>query len=56
MTAANAPTVTSSHTTTSGSSIRPIRKVMAANRSEIAVRIFRGGTELGLRTGAVFAQ
>ena len=56
MTAANAPTVTSSHTTTSGSSIRPIRKVMAANRSEIAVRIFRAGTELGLRTVAVYAQ
>lgn len=29
---------------------------MAANRSEIAVRIFRAGTELGLRTIAVFAQ
>ena len=29
---------------------------MAANRSEIAVRIFRAGTELGLRTVAVFAQ
>ncbi|MFZ5495895.1 MAG: pyruvate carboxylase [Verrucomicrobiota bacterium] len=36
--------------------IRPIRKLMAANRSEIAVRIFRAGTELGLRTVAVFAQ
>ena len=29
---------------------------MAANRSEIAVRIFRAGTELDLRTVAVFAQ
>jgi pyruvate carboxylase len=29
---------------------------MAANRSEIAVRIFRAGTELNLRTVAVFAQ
>jgi len=29
---------------------------MAANRSEIAVRIFRAGTELGLRTVAVFAH
>ena len=29
---------------------------MAANRSEIAVRIFRAGTELHLRTVAVFAQ
>jgi pyruvate carboxylase len=37
-------------------SIRPIRKLLAANRSEIAVRIFRAGTELGLRTVALFAQ
>jgi pyruvate carboxylase len=32
------------------------KKLMAANRSEIAVRIFRAGTELGLRTVAIFAQ
>src|ERR1043165_8664802 len=37
-------------------SIRPIRKLMAANRSEIAVRIFRAGTELDLRTVAIYAQ
>lgn len=36
--------------------IRPVKKLMAANRSEIAVRIFRAGTELSLRTVAVFAQ
>ncbi len=36
--------------------LRPVRKLMAANRSEIAVRVFRAGTELGLRTVAVFAQ
>ncbi len=35
---------------------REFQKLMAANRSEIAVRIFRAGTELGLRTVAVFAQ
>jgi len=35
---------------------RPIRKILAANRSEIAVRIFRAGTELNLRTVAVYAQ
>lgn len=29
---------------------------MAANRSEIAIRIFRAATELGLRTVAVYAQ
>jgi pyruvate carboxylase len=37
-------------------SLRPVKKLMAANRSEIAVRIFRAGTELGLRTVGVFAQ
>ena len=36
--------------------VRPIKKLMAANRSEIAVRIFRAGTELGLRTVAIFAH
>ena len=35
---------------------REFQKLMAANRSEIAVRIFRAGTELGLRTVAIFAQ
>src|SRR5260221_616173 len=37
-------------------SIRPFRKLLAANRSEIAIRIFRAGTELNLRTVAIFAQ
>ena len=31
-------------------------KLMAANRSEIAIRVFRAATELGLRTVAVYAQ
>ena len=34
----------------------PFTKLMAANRGEIAVRIFRAGTELGLRTVAVYAE
>jgi pyruvate carboxylase len=38
------------------STIRPIRKLLAANRNEIAIRIFRSATELGLRTVAVYAQ
>ncbi|HEY1170873.1 MAG TPA: pyruvate carboxylase [Verrucomicrobiae bacterium] len=35
---------------------KPFKKLMAANRSEIAIRIFRAATELGLRTVAVYAQ
>jgi pyruvate carboxylase len=31
-------------------------KLMAANRSEIAIRIFRAATELGLRTVGIYAQ
>src|SRR6267142_688281 len=36
--------------------IRRFTKLLAANRSEIAIRIFRAATDLGLRTVAVFAQ
>jgi pyruvate carboxylase len=35
---------------------KPIKKVLAANRSEIAIRIFRAANELGLRTVAVYSQ
>jgi len=35
---------------------KPIRKLLAANRSEIAIRIFRAATELGLRTVAIYSQ
>ena len=31
-------------------------KLMAANRSEIAIRIFRAATEMNMRTVAVYAQ
>src|ERR1700730_8912803 len=33
-----------------------IQKLLAANRSEIAIRIFRAATELGLRTVGVYSQ
>src|SRR5512136_1020555 len=36
--------------------LRRFTKLLAANRSEIAVRIFRAATDLGLRTVAVYAQ
>jgi pyruvate carboxylase len=35
--------------------IKAIEKILAANRSEIAIRIFRAATELGLRTVAVYS-
>ena len=31
-------------------------KLMAANRSEIAIRIFRAATEMNMRTVAIYAQ
>src|SRR5437762_10122426 len=35
---------------------KSIQKVMAANRSEIAIRIFRAANELGLRTVAIYSK
>src|SRR3989442_10894440 len=35
---------------------KPIRKLLAANRSEIVIRIFRAANELGLRTVAIYSQ
>ena len=34
----------------------PIKKILVANRSEIAIRVFRAATELGMGTVAVFAE
>ncbi len=36
--------------------LRSIKKLLAANRSEIAIRIFRAANELGLRTVAIYSQ
>jgi pyruvate carboxylase len=36
--------------------VRPAKKLLVANRNEIAVRVFRAATELGLRTVAIYAQ
>ena len=36
--------------------IKPIRKLLVANRSEIAIRIFRSAHELGVRTVAIYTQ
>ena len=33
-----------------------IRRLLAANRSEIAIRVFRAATELGIQTVAIYAE
>lgn len=35
--------------------MKPIKKLLVANRSEIAIRVFRSATELGIRTVGVYA-
>src|SRR5580698_4152022 len=47
------PATTPEHT---APAIRPIKKLLVANRSEIAIRVMRAATELGIRTVAVYAQ
>ncbi len=40
----------------SSPAIRPFKKLLVANRSEIATRVFRAATELGIRTVAIYAR
>src|SRR6201996_6520383 len=35
---------------------KPIRRLLVANRSEIAIRVFRAATELGIATIAIYAE
>jgi pyruvate carboxylase len=41
---------------TASSKPHRIRRLLVANRSEIAIRVFRAATELGIQTVAIYAE
>ncbi|MBW8888503.1 MAG: pyruvate carboxylase [Fibrobacteres bacterium] len=36
--------------------VKPIRKIMVANRGEIAIRVFRAAAEMGIQTVAIYSR
>ena len=53
--ARTSPLPTMSKQPATASTNRPIKKLMVANRSEIAIRVMRAATELGLKTVGIYA-
>jgi len=36
--------------------MNPIHKILVANRGEIAIRVMRAASEMGIRTVAIYAE
>jgi len=53
---APAPVLNDKGIAVSPDELTPFKKLMSANRGEIAVRTFRAGTELGLTTTAIYSR
>eukprot|EP00002_Diphylleia_rotans_P040171 TRINITY_DN9477_c0_g1_i1.p1 TRINITY_DN9477_c0_g1~~TRINITY_DN9477_c0_g1_i1.p1 ORF type:complete len:1181 (+),score=239.12 TRINITY_DN9477_c0_g1_i1:42-3584(+) len=47
---------TSSSSSSSSSRVPPFKKILVANRGEIAIRVFRAGEELGLKTVGIYSH